>query len=208
MNKAMRDELTGVGDAGAFSQDVTAAVARADREDSALSIAFCDMDLFKRLNDEHGHEAGDEALKLVARSLQGAVADRGQIYRRGGDEFAVVFYGIEKEEAFLMLEGARSDIEKAGGATGVTISVGLACRPDDGIREKDVVRKAEDAVFRAKSGGRNKVALAKDEKMVTKTSYYTQGQLSRLAKLAAGEEVGEAVLLREALDDLLRKYDR
>jgi hypothetical protein len=69
-----------------------------------------------------------------------------------------------------------------------------------------VLRKAEDAMFRAKTVGRNKVCLAREERMVAKLSHYTQGQLNRLSQLAKKEGVGEAVLLREALDDLLRKY--
>ena len=65
-----------------------------------------------------------------------------------------------------------------------------------------------DALHRAKTTGRNKVSLAREERMITKTSHYTQGQLERLSELATREGVGEAVLLREALDDLLRKYSR
>ena len=83
----------------------------------------------------------------------------------------------------------------------------MASYPGDGTGDLDILRKAADAVHRAKAGGRNRVCLAREEKMVTKTSHYTQGQLQRLAKLAAAEGVGEAVLLREALDDLLAKHD-
>jgi predicted DNA-binding protein len=62
-------------------------------------------------------------------------------------------------------------------------------------------------MYRAKSTGRNKVCLAREEKMMTKTSHYTQEQLERLSKTAKAEGVGEAVILREALDDVLKKYD-
>jgi hypothetical protein len=69
------------------------------------------------------------------------------------------------------------------------------------------MRKASEALYRAKVGGRNKVCLAREERMVTKTSHYAQGQLYGLSRLAKRKGVGEAVLLREALDDLLRKYN-
>jgi len=70
-----------------------------------------------------------------------------------------------------------------------------------------VFRKASEALYRAKTGGRNRVCLAREERMVTKTSYYTQGQLAGLSRLAKREGLNEAVMLREALDDLLRKYN-
>ena len=89
-----------------------------------------------------------------------------------------------------------------------TISIGIASYPKDGNRGQEILRKAQDAVYRAKAGKRNKVCRAREERMVTKTSHYTQGQLQRLSQLAKSQDVGEAILLREALDDLLRKYSR
>lgn len=88
-----------------------------------------------------------------------------------------------------------------------TFSTGLSAYPDDGSRAREVIRRADGAMYRAKNTGRNKVCLAREEKMVTKTSHYTQEQLERLSKLAKAEGVGEAVILREALDDVLKKYD-
>jgi predicted signal transduction protein with EAL and GGDEF domain len=82
----------------------------------------------------------------------------------------------------------------------LTFSAAVATCPEDGTRPQDILRKASDALYRAKSTGRNKVCLAKEERMVTKTSHYTQAQLAKR------EGVGEAVLLREALDSLLRSY--
>ena len=70
-----------------------------------------------------------------------------------------------------------------------------------------MIRKAESALFRAKANGSNKVALAREEKMIPKTSHYTNDQLKCLTKLSKREGVGEAILLREALDMLLKKYD-
>ena len=87
------------------------------------------------------------------------------------------------------------------------LSVGMATAFEDASRCAELVRKADGALFRAKVAGGNKVAMAKEEKMVPKTSHFTQDQLQRLAKLAKREGVGEAILLREAVDLLLKKYD-
>ena len=90
----------------------------------------------------------------------------------------------------------------------MSITIGMATAFEDANRTPELIRKADSALYRAKSGGRNKVAMAKEEKMVPKTSHYTQDQLQRLAVLAKHEGVGEAILLREALDMLLKKYDK
>ena len=88
-----------------------------------------------------------------------------------------------------------------------TITIGMATAFEDASRCAELIRKADGALFRAKVAGGNRVAMAKEEKMVPKTSHFTQDQLQRLAKLAKREGVGEAILLREAVDLLLKKYD-
>ena len=110
-----------------------------------------------------------------------------------------------------MLEMIRREIEasKVFGEveTNVTITGGIASYPIDGTQENEILRKADQALYRAKITGRNTIRLAYEEKMAPKTSHYTLTQLERLSNLAHKEGVGEAVLLREALDDLLIKYE-
>ena len=77
----------------------------------------------------------------------------------------------------------------------------------DASRYAELVRKADGALYRAKAQGGNRIAMAKEEKMIPKTSHYTQDQLQRLSMLSKREGIGEAILLREALDMLIRKYD-
>lgn len=176
-----------------------------------LSVAIFDVDHFKAVNDKQGHEAGDRVLEHIVKHLASLLSgDRVSMYRIGGDEFAIILRGTEKEEAFLRLEEARKGVPETAALSDIdprpTISVGVATAPEDGATRQELMRKADDALFRAKSAGRNRVALAREEKKIPKTSHYTQGQLERLGALAAREAVGEAELLREALDDLLKKY--
>ena len=176
-----------------------------------VSIALFDVDHFLQVNKKYGHDDGDAVLIELAKLFSDVFVDENcNTYRIGGDEFAVLMTGYEKEQAFLRLESARdafSKLETLGKIEpSPTISAGVATYPDDGTTRQEVIRKASDALFRAKSAGRNRVALAREEKKVPKTSHYTQGQLERLGELSKKEGVGEAELLREALDALLKNY--
>ena len=127
----------------------------------------------------------------------------------------VLFDTMEKEQAFLRIEETRKlfdapqeiKLNKKSSTMDVTISCGVAAYPDDGLKSNEVVRKCCEALYRAKISGRNKVSLSREEKMVTKTTHYTTGQLDGLQRLAKREGLNEATLLREALDDVLRKYN-
>ncbi len=127
----------------------------------------------------------------------------------------MVFPGWSKEQAFPALERFRDHF--AGPHTvpagaretplTVTVSAGIAACPDDGDRPQDLANKANEALYRAAISGRDQVCLAREEKMVTKTSHYTMGQLMGLRRLAERMGVKDAELLREALNDLLLKYN-
>ena len=183
--------------------------------DGVVSVGLFDIDWFGKTNDEHGRDIGDAVIAALSGHLAASVEGRGSVHRYGGDAFAVLFPGVEKEEAFLLLEMARATfaeprVVEVGDRTlelRVGVSAGLASSPDDSADPPILMRKASEALYRAKVGGRNKVCLAREEKMVTKTSHYAQGQLYGLSRLAKRKGVGEAVMLREALDDLLRKYN-
>ena len=90
---------------------------------------------------------------------------------------------------------------------GFHISGGIATYPGDASERVDLLRKADEALFRSKRSGRNRISLPASTQMVTKTSHYTQIQLERLAERARKLDKTEAFLLREALDELLKKYD-
>ena len=191
------------------------ALTGARESEAPLSMALFDIDLFGQLNERHTRSGGDAIIGWLGKTLAESLGEKAEVVRYGGDAFAAILRSVEKEEAFLLAESARRSLAGEhivySGDQAVkfplTVSAGLASYPDDGVSCVDVVRKANEALYRAKAGGRNKVCLAREERMVTKTSHYTQGQLAGLARLAKRMGVGEAVLLREALDDVLRKYN-
>ena len=210
-----RDPLTGLPGYDAFLKDVEAVSDSAETAGRSVSIALVDIDEFGEVNAAIGSSAGDQAIAGLAQALTGFVAKDGLVYRYGGDAFMILFDGTEKERAFLRMEEARKAFEGQqvveGGESSVnyslTISVGIAAFPDDAQEVSELIRKCCEALYRAKVSGRNKVALAREKKMVTKTSHYTQGQLEGLSRLSKREGLNEATLLREALDDLLRKHN-
>ena len=203
------DKLTGCLKTDLFSGDFGGLTELADKEYGDLTLVMLDLDNLKYLNDNHGHEAGDEIFRVIGKILLELPAKDYRVYRYSGDCFALLFPDCEKEEAFLVIENARKSIaeHKVCAEYKMTVSAGIATYPEDGAREGDILRKAEGALYRAKKAGKNKIALAKEEKLVTKTAHYTVEQLKKLKELASEREISEAVLMREALDELLKKYN-
>ena len=172
-------------------------------------IALIDLDNFLHINTDFGRDAGDKMLIETGLYIRENVPKDVAVYRIGGDEFGLIFKGeTEREDIFLFLNDLKNNYNvKAPDGAKQSITVGMATAFVDASRCAELVRKADGALYRAKLAGRNRVALAREEKMIPKTSHYTGDQLQRLAKLSKREGIGEAILLREALDMLLKKYD-
>ncbi len=208
------DALTGLLTRSAFHEKFDVILENAKGSDNPIALAFIDIDNFFAINERYGHAAGDQVLQGVADAIREICGPDAIGVRYGGDEFVVIFPGTEREQAFLTLEKLRLEFSKkkfqleksTESIEGLAISGGLTCYPMDGRLKSELLRKADQALYRAKVTGRGKIRLAYDEKMVPKTSHYTQTQLERLSKLAVERQVGEAELLREALDALLTKY--
>ena len=208
------DKLTGLTNRKGFEEKLKAAILRAQQTDRPLSLAFIDIDFFKRLNDSMGHEAGDVIIKAIGDTIQRAAGENAITCRYGGEEYTVIFPDTEREQVFLLIERVRAEIASqksfSDGKNKVnaqlTISGGISAFPIDAQDEYELLRKADQALYKTKTTGRNKILLAYEEKMAPKTSHYTLTQLERLSELAKEQGVGEAVLLREALDNLLSKY--
>ena len=194
----------------AFEEELNA-ILNSDVEASGeiVAIALIDCDKFDHINKDFGIGEGDRVLIEAGKYIRDNLPEGAKVYRIGGDEFAILFRGImEREEIFLYLNDLKNHyaVQTPDGQR-QTITVGMATAFEDASRCVELIRRADGALFRAKVSGGNKVSMAKEEKMVPKTSHFTQDQLQRLAKLAKREGVGEAILLREGLDLLLKKYD-
>lgn len=193
-----------------FEKDLAAILeSGAEASGETIAIALTDSDEFFHINSDFGPDEGDRVLIETGRYIQRSLPEGAKVYRIGGDEFGIIFRGsMEREEIFLFLNDLKNgfDVRTPDGVR-QSITIGMATAFEDASRCAELIRKADGALYRAKVSGRGKVAMAKEEKMVPKTSHYTQDQLQRLAKLGKREGIGEAILLREALDMLLKKYD-
>jgi diguanylate cyclase (GGDEF)-like protein len=123
-------------------------------------VLVVDIDHFKRINDRHGHAAGDEALRLIARELAGAVRDGDRVYRYGGEEFIVICDGLPHMAAVLAGERLRIGIGSLSANAGhgpITASVGVATGPEDGVDLASLFECADSRLYAAKSAGRDRV---------------------------------------------------
>ncbi len=209
------DELTGLLSRKGFLDKFGQALgnSKANAHEMPLALALLDIDTFLNINTEYGHVTGDHLLIEVAKVIRENAGENALVGRYGGDEFVVVFPGEEREQAFLKMEMIRQELSRRSMTStdgriiqGIFISGGVASFPLDGRTENELLRKADHALYRAKSSGRKQIRLAYEERMVPKTTHYTQTQLERLSKLAEERGVNEADLLREAMDDFLTKY--
>ncbi|MDR1688687.1 MAG: diguanylate cyclase [Clostridiales bacterium] len=205
------DMLTGLLSGAEFYPEMENLIALG--EDFALIVL--DIDELFVLNRDFGHEAGDAVFRLIAKHINAVFPAPCLAFRGSRDEFEILMPKGSKEKAFLLAENLRTLIngEKLnyvsadGRALTQSVSAGISSYPDDGNRPADIFRRADSAMARAKKSGRNLVCLSREEKLLPKTSHYTQAQLEKLSVISEKINVGEASLLREALDDLLKKYD-
>jgi diguanylate cyclase (GGDEF)-like protein/PAS domain S-box-containing protein len=155
---ATTDRLTGVKNRGAFNDKLAEAFDRAVRYERPLSVILLDVDHFKPFNDTFGHPAGDGVLQRVAAHLQDTVRGTDTVARYGGEEFAVVLPDTDHAGAMVLAERLRRAV--AGGSwekRPVTISVGVSTLGPDTPDADALVQEADDALYRSKQAGRNRV---------------------------------------------------
>jgi diguanylate cyclase (GGDEF)-like protein len=162
--QATTDALTGLANRRSFDETLARELAQADRQQKPLCLLMMDVDHFKRFNDTHGHQAGDLVLKSVGQAIGASVRKSDFAARYGGEEFAVILPFTPREGALIVAERIRARIEALRISwerqdLGVTISVGCAEGSDPGHARAAVklLRNADDALYDAKEGGRNRV---------------------------------------------------
>jgi len=185
--RAEHDALTGLRNHGSFQRELGEAVTTA--EGAPLAVLMLDLDAFKGFNDTCGHPAGDALLAGVGDAMRAATRTGDAIYRYGGDEFAVILAGTTRIEAFEVAERIRRGVASLPSPTGsgVTISAGVACYPDDGLTKDELVAAADRSLYLAKPASR-----IDDPEAVHRDPY-----------LAALDETAIALMNRHDPDDLL-----
>jgi diguanylate cyclase (GGDEF)-like protein len=161
---AYRDQLTGVRNFRFFSGRLPEELQRARRYRHQLSLVMLDIDHFKKFNDTHGHQAGNLALQHLVRVLQDTVRETDMVARYGGEEFAIILPETTKRLAHELAARVRANIEASpvvinGNDHRITVSLGLATFPRDVNNWQALVECADQALYRSKQEGRNRVTV-------------------------------------------------
>jgi diguanylate cyclase (GGDEF)-like protein len=158
---AARDPLTGALNRRAMDRELRLAAEARSRHGARFGLAMLDIDHFKRINDNHGHEAGDQVLVDLVALLRGNTRKLDQVYRVGGEEFMVLFTAVDAAALPVLCEALRTKIEAGlrGGDDPITASIGCAML-EGGEDVASWLARADAALYRAKDGGRNRVEQA------------------------------------------------
>ena len=168
-----RDRLTDLANRGFFDDSLAQLEAIATRSGDPVGVVMIDVDHFKKFNDTYGHLAGDEALRVVAATLSDSFRNTDLIARYGGEEFAGLFPGMQMGDALNRLDAMRRKIERLQIETGtsygkvrVTVSMGVAVWPGDGVNLAETLSIADTRLYRAKQTGRNRVVGRAGQEMI------------------------------------------
>jgi diguanylate cyclase (GGDEF)-like protein len=190
---AYRDDLTGLCNYRYFREHLEREVHRARREGTPLSLVMIDIDNFKDYNDANGHDAGNDALARLAVILAGVLRKVDVLARYGGEEFAMLLPSTPKVGAREVAERARKKVEEHAFLSGessrplgrLTVSMGIATLPADAREGRELVRQADQALYRAKARGKNRVQLhAQSRRSFSRVKMAVQGKFH----LLPGEE--------------------
>jgi diguanylate cyclase (GGDEF)-like protein len=166
---AITDGLTGLYNHAHLLQTLRRELQRARRHSLKLSLTMFDLDNFKKVNDSRGHLEGDRVLMKSAALVGETLREIDTAARYGGEEFAVVLPETPRTGAFIVADRIRARIEahfkrRRSAAAGVTISGGVASFPDDADSVAELIQRADQALYRSKAAGKNRITLAQGER--------------------------------------------
>ena len=165
-DRAVRDALTGVHNRGYLEESLAREEARARRSGMPLGVVMIDIDHFKRFNDTYGHAAGDAVLRTVGQYVMSLTRGEDIFCRYGGEEFVLIMIDTTARAAWERAESLRVGvqalaIEHEGRAIGpITLSIGVAMIPDNAKDGQAALKAADESLYRAKLGGRNRVVVS------------------------------------------------
>jgi diguanylate cyclase (GGDEF)-like protein/PAS domain S-box-containing protein len=160
--QAIRDPLTNLFNRRYLEETLDHEIARASREGYSICIMMIDLDHFKKVNDTYGHEAGDEVLRAIAATLAVETRRGDFACRYGGEEFVIVMPNMDSRVAYDRAENLRNTLNSLYIPYGIynltiTISVGIACYPANGLTREAILRAADKAMYAAKEAGRDHI---------------------------------------------------
>lgn len=156
---ASHDILSGALNHGAILQAMEREIASAERHGHALSVLMLDLDHFKQINDHHGHLIGDQVIADFSSRIRKQLRQPDSFGRYGGEEFLVLLPHTAATCAYGVAERIRTDLELRPGTPGYTVSIGVASLTA-GIGARDLLLSVDQAMYRAKAGGRNRVVVS------------------------------------------------
>ncbi|MBU0951256.1 MAG: diguanylate cyclase [Elusimicrobia bacterium] len=158
---AETDPLTGIFNRRVITREISDEIKNSKKQGYFFSVLMIDLDRFKDYNDSEGHTAGDLILQEVAGIFKSELRKQDMVGRYGGDEFIIVLSKVEKPQAKKIAEKIRLKVENEFKTINITVSIGIAEFPTDGITMDDLISSADEALYRAKEFGKNRVVFFK-----------------------------------------------
>ncbi|MFC1892957.1 diguanylate cyclase [Chloroflexota bacterium] len=162
--RANTDGLTSLYNHRHFHERLEQEIARGSRFGTIFSLIMLDIDLFKTYNDIYGHLAGDQILRKMGEHIKGSIRSLDMAFRYGGEEFTIILPETRLDEAYNVAERIRKRIETrmSSRIVPITISLGMASFPTDGVTKEEIIAGADSALYRAKDAGRNRTSISSD----------------------------------------------